>query len=157
GDDARDRIDLGPVPLGPVVALEFEAARALPRSLPLLLRVLHAAVLRRAGPAPREPLGCVRDLRRRADPDQLPGHPAPKRLHPPGRVRPARAADVGLAVPDFLCQPRSDAVALRRALPPRARREAHRRTPARAAGADRMTTEEKYVAAAYLVVFVVLL
>ena len=41
-----------------------------------------------------------------------------------------------------------------RALPARARGEADRRAAARAAGAARMTAEEKYVAAAYLVVFV---
>ena len=40
-------------------------------------------------------------------------------------------------------------------LPHRAGRQAHRRTPARAAGAAGVTAEEKYVAAAYAVVFAV--
>ena len=45
----------------------------------------------------------------------------------------------------------------RRALPPRARGQADRRAHARASGAARVTSGEKYVAAAYLVVFLTLL
>ena len=45
------RLDLGARVVGRLVVVEREPARALPRPLPLLLRVLHAALLGRAGPA----------------------------------------------------------------------------------------------------------
>ena len=100
----------------------------------------------------------LRDLRRRADPDQLPGDPARERLHPPGRVRHGTGRRCpGSQFLTFCVSLAAMLVALLGAVSPRARGQAHRRAPARAAGADRMTTEEKYVAAAYLVVFVVLL
>ena len=73
-------------------------------------------------------------------------------IHPVAFNR-ARAADGRLAVLHVLRLPGGDARAVRGALPVRAARQAARREAARAAGAAGMTNEEKYVAAAYLVVF----
>ena len=47
------------------------------------------------GPAAGEHLRRLRALRRRADPGQLPRHPAREELHPPDRLHAGRAADVG--------------------------------------------------------------
>ena len=69
-----------------LVELELEPARPLPRALPLLLRLLHAALLRRAGAATRAHLRRVRALRRGARAGELPRDPAGQRLHPPDRV-----------------------------------------------------------------------
>src|SRR5262249_27415636 len=143
-DDAHHRVDLGEVPLGSLVAVEREAARALPRPVPLLLGVLHAALLGRAGAAPGEPVGGVLAVRRRADPDQLPRDQAGERVHPSGRVHEPRAADVRLTVLHVLRLPRGDALGLLGALSARARGQADRREPPRAAGALVLTTEEKY-------------
>ena len=44
---AADRLDLGEDLVGPLVALEREPARPLPRAVPLLRRVLHAPLLGR--------------------------------------------------------------------------------------------------------------
>ena len=73
--------------------LELEPARALPRPLPLLLRLLHAPLLDRGGPAAGADLGRLRALRRRADPGQLLRDPARERLHPPDDLHARRAAD----------------------------------------------------------------
>src|SRR4029078_9363443 len=53
--DARDGLDLGALPLGPLVGVEGGPARALPDPVPLLLRVLHAALLPAARATAREP------------------------------------------------------------------------------------------------------
>ena len=47
--DAAHRLDLGEDLLGRLVGLDRRRARALPRALPLLLRLLHAALLGRSG------------------------------------------------------------------------------------------------------------
>src|SRR5205823_6508256 len=77
------------------------------------------------------------------------------------RVHAAGPADGGLDVPDLLRLARGDADPGGDALPYRARRKADRFAAARAAGAARVilaiTAAEKYVAAAYCVVFVVVL
>src|SRR6185312_3590271 len=52
---AAHRLDLGEDRMGPLVDLERGRARAVPRPLPLLLRVLHAALLGRSRAAAREP------------------------------------------------------------------------------------------------------
>src|SRR5207244_341111 len=89
--DASHGLDLGQDLVGPLVALEREPARPLPRPLPLLLRVLHAAVLRRGRPGPREPLRGLRPLRRRTDSRQLSRDPLGPALHSPVSLLIARA------------------------------------------------------------------
>ena len=91
--DPRHRLDLGEGVLGRLVDVELEPARPVPRPLPLLLRLLHAALLDRAGAAARADLGRLRAVRRRADPGQLLRDPARERLHPPDGLHPRRAAD----------------------------------------------------------------
>src|SRR5439155_356871 len=78
-------------------------------------------------------------------------------LHPPGGVRPGRPEHGRLAVLHVLRLAGGDARSRCDALPRRARRQAHRRAPARTARGVAMTSEEKYVAAAYLVIFAVVL
>ena len=87
------RRDLGEGVVGRVVDVELEPARPVPRPLPLLLRVLHAPLLDRAGAAARAHLRGLRALRRRADPGQLLRDPARERLHPPDGVHARRPAD----------------------------------------------------------------
>ena len=84
-----------------------------------------------------------------------------QQLHPPGRLRLARAEQhdrrAVAVVPRLV---RGDAAAVRDAVQRRARGEAHRRAPARATGAAHVKgipSEWQYVAAAYLVVFVTVL
>src|SRR5204862_4539574 len=151
------RLDLGEDLMGPLVALEREPARSLPCAVPLLLRVLHAALLRRGRAGAGEPLRRLRALRRRPDPGQLPGDPPGPALHPPGRLYepwPARARDDAARVPRLMG---GDADPVRDALPRGASRKAARLAPPRAPGAAGVTTAEKYVAAAYLVVFLAVL
>src|SRR5581483_8041465 len=152
--DARHRLDLGEDLVGRVVVLERGPARPLPRPLPLLLRVLHAALLGRPGAGAREHVRGLRALRRRADPRVVPRDQAVAQLHPSRRLHEPRTADDRDAVPHVLRLARGDARPARDPLPARARREAARRAPARASGAPRVTPSEKYTAAAYLVVFV---
>src|SRR5262245_1030131 len=154
---AGHRLDLGEDLLGCLVDVERAAADSLPRALPLLLRLLHAALLGRGRAASREPLGRLRALRGRADPGQLPCHPPRRKLHPPGRLHARRASDVREHVLRLLRLSRSDARPLRHALHERAGRKAARCTAPRASGGARMTTSEKYVTAAYLVVLAVVL
>ncbi len=82
-------------------------------------------------------------------------------VHSPGRLQLARPPDDRLAVRRLLCVARRRALALRDALPGRARREAPRCARAGAPGAADMSpnppSEWQYVAAAYLVVFVAVL
>ena len=52
--DAADRLDLGEDLVGRLVGLERRPARALPRAVPLLLRLLHAPLLGRSGPGAGE-------------------------------------------------------------------------------------------------------
>ena len=121
-------------------------------------RLLHAPLLDRGGAAARERLRRLRALRGRADPGQLPRDPARRGLHPPDGVHARRAADDRDDVLHLLRLLGRDHDARLRPLPGRARRQAARREPARAArGADDMSSGEKYVAAAYGVVFVTVL
>ena len=69
----------------------------------------------------------------------------------------ARPADVGVEFFTFCVCLRRDAVVFSALYRLELAGQAARREPARVAGAARLSTEEKYVAAAYLVVFVVLL
>src|SRR5207244_4050212 len=112
---------------------------------------------RRAGPAAREPLRGVRALRRRADSDLVPRDPAGVGLHPSDGVHERRPADVWLDVPHVLRLVGRSARNGERALSHRADGQAHRRAVAGTEGAVGVTSAEKYVAAAYLVVFLVLL
>jgi hypothetical protein len=96
---ARHGIHLGEDLLGCLVDVERAAADALPRPLPLLLRLLHAALLGRARAAAGESLGRLCALRRRAHPGQLPRHPPGREIHPPGRLHARWAADVREHVP----------------------------------------------------------
>src|SRR6476469_7784899 len=132
-------------------------ACALPRPVPLLFGVLHAALLRSARSAPRESQRGVRVLRRCARAGQHPRDPSLGTFHPPGRIRPPRAEHGRLTVLHVLRLLGGAAHARRVALPRRARRKAHRRSHARAARGAAVTSEEKYVAAAYLVIFAVVL
>ena len=114
--------------MGRLVVVEREPARPLPRPLPLLLRVLHAALLGRPGPAAREHERGLRALRGRADPGLVPRDPARAAVHPPGRLHSHGPADDGRAVLRPSAS-RSSAMlaAVRDALPGRARRQAARR------------------------------
>ena len=109
------------------------------------------------GPAAGAKLRRLRAVRGRPDPRQLPrgsdrgDDPAPDGLH-------ARGSEPALADARVLPHlPRRDAGAGGDALPRRAGRQAGEREPAGAAGAARMTTAEKYVTGAYLVLLGMLL
>src|SRR5262249_17326292 len=158
--DTHHGLAVGEGVVGGVVDLERGPARAVPRAGPVLLRVLHASLLGRAGRAAREHERRLRAVRRRPHPGLVPRDPALEEVHPSGRLHVARAADEPLAVLRLLCLVGGDAPALRDPLQRRARREAHRRAPARAAGAAVVSgppSEWQYVAGAYLVVFVTVL
>ena len=87
------RRDLGEGLVGRLVDVELQPARPVPRPVPLLLRLLHAALLDRGRASARARLGRVRAVRRGADPRQLPRHPPGQRLHPPHRLHTGRSAD----------------------------------------------------------------
>src|SRR5207247_3159333 len=91
--DTADGLALGEDFVGALVALEREPARPLPRSLPLLRRLLHAALLDRARPGAGQHVRCLRALRRRLDSDQLPGDPACESADPPCGLYAAGAPD----------------------------------------------------------------
>ena len=74
-------------------------------------------------------------------------------VHPSGRLRSARSANGRLAVLHVLRLVGRAARARGDALPRGARGQAHRRAAAGATRGIAMTSEEKYVAAAYLVIF----
>src|SRR4051812_46133725 len=124
--DTGDRFDLGAVQVGSLVGLERGPARAVPRPVPLLLRVLHVALLACTGPAAGEPERGVRALRCRARADQHPGDSTVRAVHPSGRVRQGRSEHGRVAVPDVLRRRRRDAHARGHALSPRACRQAAR-------------------------------
>src|SRR4029078_12745944 len=87
-----------------------------------------------------------------------PRDPARRAVHPPRRVRPQRGRQpLDRAADDARDLDRGDAHARRRAVPQRARGKADRRAAARVEGAARVTTAEKYIAAAYAVFVVALL
>src|SRR5262249_1276631 len=156
--DSDHGLDLGEDLVGRVVGLELAPACPLPRPVSLLRRVLHAALLGGARPSARQPLGRLRALRGRTHPRLVPRHPPGGRLHSPDSVHGTRPAEGRLDVRDVLRLVGGDAGARRLPVPARAGRKAPRRAAPRAQGAARrMTTSEKYVAAAYLVVFVVVL
>ena len=111
-----DRIDLGARVVGRVVVVEREPTRSLPRALSLLLRVLHAALLARAGARARKHVRRLRAVRRRADSRLVPRDQALAEVHPSGRVQLARPADDRLAVLHVLRLARGDAGALRDAV-----------------------------------------
>src|SRR5262249_19757294 len=150
-----------------LVDMELEAARALPRALPLLLRVLHAPLLARGRPEAVAHVRRLRALRRGADPDQLPRHPARAGLHPPRRLLSLRAADERFDVRDVLRLLGGGDAARVRPLPGRAPRQESRRgypgPPRRARDAraaprprgdgSRLVSQGGYLAAAYAVVF----
>src|SRR5262249_13270218 len=119
--------------------------------------LLHAALLGRGRPGAGEPLRRLCVVRRRPDPDQLPRDPALRAVHPPDDVHAQGPADGDLAVRDVHGRPRRADLARRRALPRGALREAARHPAPRASRGALVTTEEKYVAAAYLVVFLAVL
>src|SRR5262245_25820475 len=154
---ADHRLDLGQGLVGCLVVVGREAARAVPDPVPLLLVLLHAPLLDRLRPPAGAKLGGVRAVRGRPDPGQLPGcadrgdDPAPDDLHARGRGSTRRDARGLLRLPG------GHALAGRDPVPRRAGREAGRREPARAQGAPRVTTSEKYVTAAYLVLLGALL
>src|SRR5262249_7567778 len=155
--DAADRVDLGADLVGPLVDVELEPAGDVPDPVPLLLGLLHAPLLSRAGPGAGEHVGGLRALRGGADPDQLALDPDRERLHPPDGVHDTRAADVGLDVLRFLRFVGGAALPGRDHVPRGARGEAAGRPAARVAGALGVSASEKYVAAAYIVVFVAVL
>src|SRR5581483_3052388 len=157
--DAPHRVDLGEGLVGALVGVVRGPARALPRALPLLLRLLHAALLARARPVACAHLRGVRAVRGGADPGQLPRHPAVEELHPPGRLHPRRASDDRDDVRRVLRRVGGGAPPRRADVPGGAARQAAGPPPARAArGARRVVSSgEKYVAAAYAVVFATVL
>ncbi|TML10249.1 MAG: CcmD family protein [Actinobacteria bacterium] len=118
-------------------------------------------MLGRAGAGAGEHVRCLRRLRGRADPDQFPRDPACEPADPSRRLHAPGAADGGLDVRHLLRLAGGDADAGRDPLPRRAGRETDRLAPAGAAGAARVilgvTPAEKYVAAAYGIVFLVVL
>src|SRR5262249_16925977 len=137
--------------------VELEPARHVPDPVPVLLGLLHAALLDRARPGAREHVRGVRLVRRGADPDLVALDPARERLHPPDRLPPPPPPDVDLDVGHLLRLVVRAAPAGGDDVPRRAGREAARRASARAAGTSSVSSGEKYVAAAYLVVFVAVL
>src|SRR5262245_55642818 len=154
---ARDRLDVGARLVGDLVDVELEPARDVPDPVPLLLGLLHAALLGRPGAGAGEHVRGVRALRRCADPRQLALDPPCERLHPPDGVYAARAADDRLDVLHLLRLLGGSARARVDDVPRGAGREALGRAAARASRASGVTSGEKYVAAAYLVVFVAVL
>src|SRR5207248_5900903 len=78
-------------------------------------------------------------------------------IYPPGRVHAPRPELRGLDPRHVLRRANRDARPRVHALPARARRQAARLAAARLAGGARLTTAEKYVTAAYCVVFAVVL
>ena len=96
--DAGHRLDLGASLVGDLVDLELEPARHVPGPVSLLLGLLHAALLGRAGAGAGEHVRGLRALRGRADPGLLALDPVGQRLHPPDCLHPPRAADVRLDV-----------------------------------------------------------
>ena len=88
---ARHRVDLGEDLVGRLVGLGRRPARALPRPLPVLRGVLHAALLGRPGARACEHVRRLRSLRGRPDPDLVPRDPALEELHPPRRLHLAAA------------------------------------------------------------------
>src|SRR5581483_8189764 len=150
-------LDLGEDLVGALVALEREPARALPCAVPLLLRLLHAALLARRRAAAREPVRGVRALRRDPHSGELPRNSPRAEVHPSRRVHPARAELPRLDPRDLLRGADCDARARVHALPCRARRQAPRPPAPRAASGVRVSTAEKYVTAAYCVVFALVL
>src|SRR5919108_517332 len=153
----RAGIDLGEDLVGSLVGLERAAAHALPDPVSVLLGVLHAPLLDACRSAQGAHLRRVRPLRRRADPPQLHGDSPRRGADSPGGVQTGRTRHGGLDVPDVLRLLRRDARARRRALPARAERQASGCEPSGAAGATRMSTGEKYLWAAYLVLFAAVL
>src|SRR4029077_20788386 len=143
--------------LGALVAVEREPTRPLPRVVPFLRGVLHAPFLGRARAAARKSQRGLRALRRRPRAGELPRDPARAALHPSGRVHAQRACVRRLDPRHVPCGAGGDARSRIHALPRRAFRQAARRAPARVAGGARVTTAEKYVTAAYCVVFAVVL
>src|SRR5205823_5535261 len=127
------------------------------RPVPVLRGVLHAAVLGRAGSAAREPVRRVRAVRRRADPGELPRDPPRERFHPSRRLHAQGTADDRDNVRGVLRRVGRDARACVDLLQAGAHRQAARRAAARAARGSRVSAGEKYVAAVYLVVFLVVL
>src|SRR5262249_21000900 len=140
-----------------------------PRPLPLLCGLLHAPALARPGPAASGLLGGVRAPRRGADPALDPGGARGAVPHPPDRVHPSRAADGRADVRDLPgrlggCD-RARGAALPDGAPGQAARCTAPADPARARGgaaavslvlADLgLRTAVKYVAAAYLIVWLV--
>ena len=128
------RLDLGEDLVGALVALEREPARALPRAVPLLRRVLHAPLLGRPGPAAREPLRRLRALRGRSS--RSASWRSGSRSSSSTRSC-SRATGRQLRRLDPRHVPRlagRDARARVHALPARALRQAARRAAARAAG-----------------------
>ena len=131
-----------------LVELGRAPAGALPGAFPLLRRLLHAALLAAGGAGPH--LGGLRPVRRRADPDLVPGDPARRELHhPSGRVHadgPQMSDDMFftfcVASPGCCCSPRrlSNELAGKRL-----------DAAARATGGTRVSDGETYLAAAYVV------
>ena len=153
--DPRHRLDLGEGVLGRLVGLARAAARRLPRPVPLLLGLLHAALLARAGAGARAHLRRVRALRRRADPGQSSSLCASRTSScTRSRVftRDGPQTSPASMLFTFSRLPRGDGRAGGDALPQRAGREAARRAPARAARGAELSSGEKYLWAAYLVV-----
>src|SRR5207237_10216206 len=108
-------------------------------------------------PRPGAPSRRLRARRGRASPGEPPRHPARGRPPPSGGLHGERAADVGADVRAVLRLVGGVAPARGDALSRRAGGQAARLPPAGAAGAARVTAAEKYVAAAYLVVFATVL
>src|SRR5207244_12066492 len=131
--------------------------RSVSRAVPLLRGVLHAALLGSGRAAARESQRGLCALWGRARTRQHSRDSPLRTLHPSSRVRPTRAQHGRIAVLHVLRLIGGDAHSRGDALPRRARRQAHRRAPTRVAGGAAMSTEEKYVAAAYLVIFAVVL
>src|SRR5436305_179326 len=150
-------IDLGSVPLGALVGLELEPARAVSRALPVLRGVLHAALFARAWAVAREHLRGLRAVRRRAHPRQLARDPPLAGHHPSDRLQGVRTCARGQPAADLRRLLGGDAGAGRMPVQRRADEQAVGRAAQVVAGAARMTTAERYVTAAYLVVFLVVL
>src|SRR6185436_6791467 len=158
GPDPGHRLELGEGIVGGRVDVELKPARPVPRPVSLLLRVLHASLLDRARTSARADLGGLRALRGCPDSRELLCDPTRERLHPPNRVHAGRAADDRRDVCRVLHRMGRDHTPRVRHVPDRARREAHRPEPPRAArDVGAMSSGEKYVAAAYGVFLVFVL
>src|SRR5262249_4808516 len=123
----------------------------------LLFRLLHAQAVGPARDRARTALRSLRAPGRDPDPDQLSRHPPRGELHPPRGLHATRAADGAIDDARFLPLARRDAGARVHALCVRSAREAPRPAHAGAPGGDRMTSSDRYVAAAYMVFMIVLL